>query len=45
VRLGGGLVVLAGMGLMAWNTWKTFATAPSHAPQAVLIPDAAEARA
>jgi cytochrome c oxidase cbb3-type subunit I len=45
VRLGGGLVVLAGMGLMAWNTWKTFATAPSRAPQPVLIPDAADARA
>jgi cytochrome c oxidase cbb3-type subunit 1 len=45
VRLGGGLVVLAGMGLMAWNTWKTFATAPSRAPQPVLIPDVADARA
>ena len=45
VRLGGGLLVLAGMGLMAWNTWKTFATARSPAPQPVLVPHASEARA
>jgi hypothetical protein len=30
---------------MAVNTWKTFAVAKSPAPQPVLIPDAAEARA
>jgi cytochrome c oxidase cbb3-type subunit 1 len=45
VRLGGGLLVLAGMGLMAVNTWKTFALARNPAPQAVLIPDPANARA
>ena len=45
VRLGGGLLVLAGMGLMAVNTWKTFAMARSIAPQPVLAPDAADARA
>ena len=42
---GGGLLVLAGMGLMAVNTWKTFAMARSVAPQPVLAPDAADARA
>ena len=45
VRFGGGLLVLAGMGLMALNTWKTFAMARSPAPQPVLPPDASEARA
>jgi cytochrome c oxidase cbb3-type subunit 1 len=45
VRFGGGLLVLAGMGLMAVNTWKTFAMAKSPAPQPVLVPDINEARA
>jgi cytochrome c oxidase cbb3-type subunit 1 len=45
VRLTGGLIVLAGMGLMALNTWKTFAAARSTAPQPVLVPDVASARA
>ena len=40
-----GLLVLAGMGLMALNTWKTFAMARSPAPQPLLPPDASEARA
>jgi cytochrome c oxidase cbb3-type subunit 1 len=31
VRFGGGALVLAGMGLMALNTWKTFALAKSPA--------------
>ncbi len=44
-RLGGGLLVLSGMGLMAWNMWKTFAMAKSPAPQAVLAPDINDARA
>ena len=44
MRLGGGVLVLAGMGLMAFNTWKTFAMAKSPAPQPVLTPDVAEAR-
>lgn len=45
IRLGGGLLVLGGMGVMAWNTWKTFATARSTAPQAILPVDASEVRA
>jgi len=45
VRLGGGLVVLSGMGLMALNMWKTFAMAPARAPQPVLAPDISDARA
>lgn len=45
VRLGGGLLVLAGMGLMALNTFKTFQLARNPAPQPILAPDALEARA
>jgi len=45
VRLGGGLLVFAGMVLMAWNTWKTFQAARSVAPQPILPPDASQARA
>jgi len=45
VRLGGGLLVLSGMFLMAWNTWKTFAAARNPAPQPLLTPDPANARA
>jgi cytochrome c oxidase cbb3-type subunit 1 len=45
VRLGGGLVVLTGMLLMAANVWKTFAMAKAPAPQPVLAPDMADARA
>ena len=43
-RLFGGLLVLAGMFLMAWNAWLTWrgATATDHA---VLPPDGTEARA
>ncbi|MCY7355565.1 MAG: cytochrome-c oxidase, cbb3-type subunit I [Lysobacter sp.] len=43
VRLGGGLVVLSGMALMALNTWKTFQLARSPAPQPILAPDVSEA--
>ena len=45
VRLGGGLIVLSGMLLMAVNVWKTFAMAKAPAPQPVLVPDMADARA
>ncbi|MGN6512124.1 MAG: cytochrome-c oxidase, cbb3-type subunit I [Lysobacteraceae bacterium] len=46
VRFGGGVIVLSGMCLMALNTWKTFAAAKSSiAPQPILAPDAASARA
>ena len=45
VRLGGGVLVLAGMGLMALNTWKTYQMAREPALQPLLPPDAAEARA
>ena len=43
VRLGGGLVVLAGMVLMAVNMARTFAMARNAAPQPILPPDASEA--
>ncbi|MFT3761347.1 MAG: cytochrome-c oxidase, cbb3-type subunit I [Pseudoxanthomonas sp.] len=45
IRLGGGLLVLSGMGLMAWNTWKTFRAAGAVGEQPVLVPDASEASA
>jgi cytochrome c oxidase cbb3-type subunit 1 len=41
VRLGGGLLYLSGMFMMAWNTWKTWST--SRAPEPVLIPSAVAA--
>ncbi|MGC4029730.1 MAG: cytochrome-c oxidase, cbb3-type subunit I [Steroidobacteraceae bacterium] len=44
VRFGGGVVILAGMGLMAVNMIKTFQMAKSTAPQPVLAPDPAQAR-
>ena len=45
VRLGGGVLVLAGMVLMAVNTWKTYQMARDPAPQPLLTPDVSEARA
>jgi len=44
-RLGGGLLVLVGMVLMAVNMVKTFQMARDGKPQPVLEPDPAEARA
>ncbi|WP_243047912.1 cytochrome-c oxidase, cbb3-type subunit I [Dyella sp. RRB7] len=45
-RLGGGLIVLSGMLVMGWNVFKTFRlAAASTAPQPLLPPDAADARA
>ena len=44
-RLFGGILVLAGMCLMAWNMYKTAQLARDPAPLAVLPPDNAEARA
>jgi len=45
-RLGGGLIVLSGMLVMGWNVFKTFRMATaSTAPQPVLPPEAADARA
>ncbi|HEY2623660.1 cytochrome-c oxidase, cbb3-type subunit I [Dyella sp. Tek66A03] len=45
-RLCGGLIVLSGMLVMAWNVFKTFRlAAASTAPQAVLPPDVSDARA
>ena len=42
VRFGGGALVLAGMLLMAWNTWKTYATAKHPAANtAALVQPAA----
>ena len=46
--LGRGLAgagVLAGMGVMAWNTWKTFQAVKSPAPQPILPVDVSEAKA
>ena len=45
IRLGGGLLVLAGMVVMAWNTWKTFQAVKSPAPQPILPVDVSEAKA
>ena len=45
IRLGGGLLVLSGMFVMAWNTWKTFQTAKSLANQPVLPVNVSEAKA
>ncbi|MQP77170.1 cytochrome-c oxidase, cbb3-type subunit I [Stenotrophomonas sp. MYb238] len=45
IRLGGGLVVLSGMCLMAWNVWRTWRTAPAIEPQPLLPVDASEVRA
>jgi cytochrome c oxidase cbb3-type subunit 1 len=46
VRFGGGLIVLSGMLVMAWNVFKTYRlAAASTAPQAVLPPAVADARA
>jgi len=42
VRLGGGLIVLAGMLLMALNTWKTYALAREPALQPILPPHPSE---
>jgi cytochrome c oxidase cbb3-type subunit 1 len=45
-RLCGGLIVLSGMLVMAWNVFKTFRlAAASTAPQAVLPPEVSDARA
>ncbi|HEY5852410.1 MAG TPA: cytochrome-c oxidase, cbb3-type subunit I [Lysobacter sp.] len=44
-RLAGGLVVLAGMLLMAWNVIRTWQQAPEIAPIPVLPPDTASAHA
>ena len=45
-RLCGGLIVLSGMFVMAWNVFKTFRLATaSTAPLAVLPPDLSDARA
>ncbi|WP_246120961.1 cytochrome-c oxidase, cbb3-type subunit I [Luteimonas granuli] len=45
VRFGGGVLILAGMLLMAVNTWKTFQMARDPVPQPVLPPDPSDARA
>ncbi len=44
-RLFGGLLVLAGMLVMGWNVLRTYQLAGAIAPQPLLPPDAAEARA
>ena len=45
IRLGGGLVVLSGMCLMAWNVWQTYRNADKPVDQPLLTPDTSEARA
>ena len=42
---GGGLLVLSGMLLMAWNVWQTYRHAGDAADQPLLPPDASDARA
>src|SRR5690606_30331625 len=44
IRLCGGVVVLAGMFVMAWNVWRTWQAAPSVAAQPVLPVQPADAR-
>ena len=44
IRLGGGVLVLAGMVLMAWNTWKTLQMVKSPAPHPVLPAHVSEAK-
>ena len=45
VRLGGGVLVLSGMVLMAVNTWKTFQMAKAPVAHPVMPPDPSSARA
>ncbi|MEN6402763.1 MAG: cytochrome-c oxidase, cbb3-type subunit I [Armatimonadia bacterium] len=40
IRLTGGLLYLIGMGMMAWNVYKTIQMAQKSAPTPVLLPDA-----
>ena len=44
-RLLGGLLVLAGMGVMAWNFWRTWQLGRAAEPMPVLAPGLGEARA
>jgi cytochrome c oxidase cbb3-type subunit 1 len=44
-RLLGGLLVLSGMFVMAWNMYRTYQQVKEIAPQPLLAPDASEARA
>ena len=44
-RLAGGLLVLAGMFVMAWNFWRTWELGRAAAPMPVLAPEPAAARA
>ncbi len=45
IRLSGGVLVLSGMVLMAWNVWRTYRVAPAIEPQPLLPVDASEVRA
>ena len=44
-RFAGGVLVVAGMGVMAWNVFRTWQSAQAPAVNPVLVPDPAEARA
>jgi len=41
VRMTGGMLVVAGMLIMAWNVWQTFRIAPRRSETPVLLPAAA----
>ena len=43
-RLFGGVLVLSGMFVMAWNLYRTYQQVQEIAPQPLLVPDASEAR-
>ena len=45
IRLGGGLLVLVGMFIMAWNMWRTYRAAPAIEAQPVLPVDPSQVRA
>ena len=42
---GGGVVILSGMFVMAWNVWRTWRDAPAIVPQPVLPVEPSDARA
>jgi len=45
IRLFGGLLVLSGMVMMAWNVVRTYRAAPAIEPQPLLPVDASQVRA
>ena len=45
IRFGGGVLILSGMVVMAWNVWRTWRAAPAIVPQPVLPVEPSDARA